>query len=157
MSRQYPSPVFRIEVTSSLKNWTRSISAQLPTLGIAENTQLKIIDLYFVEGSLTADALHKLSQTLLCDPVTDQYNWQPLDQNRVTQLKIKESGVCQAIEVMLRPGVTDNTANELLHAAHRLGISELTAAATGIRYEFSGRISESSLHHVAKSLLVRDL
>ena len=120
---------------------------------------LKILQLYFVEGNLPPDSLHKISQTLLSDPVTDQYNWQPLGKDRVTAFNGETS--CQTIEVLLRPGVTDNVATELIRAAHSLGFNELKGVATGTRYELrptskGGPLSEGELHRIAKSLLVND-
>jgi len=157
MSRQSTLSTFRIAVSSFLTNRAEAILSQLPSLGIQERLSLKIIDLYFVEGNLPPESLHKISQTLLSDPVTDQYNWQPLGKDRVTGLK--EDG-CQTIEVLLRPGVTDNVANELIRAAHRLGFDDLQGVVTGKRYEFSiiggSALSDGELHRIAKSLLVND-
>jgi phosphoribosylformylglycinamidine synthase II len=170
MSRQTDSPalpIYRISVTSSLSTRIAAILSQLPSLGVQQRLNLKIIDLFFVEGNLPPESLHKISQTLLSDPVTDQYNWQPLGKDRVTAFNDQNQSSCQTIEVILRPGVTDNVANELLHAASRLGFQELKSVATGKRYEFSSAakdpaaiegcsLSEAELHRIAKSLLVND-
>jgi len=136
-------------------------------LGIQQRLTLKIIDLYFVEGNLPPESLHKISQTLLSDPVTDQYDWQPLGKDRVTAFNDQNHPSCQIIEVLLRPGVTDNVANELLRAAHRLGFHELKGVVTGKRYEFRSAaedeiadenrvLSDGELYRIAKSLLVND-
>ena len=163
MSRQnkHITPIYRISVTSSLIGRAEAILAQLPSLGIPERLNLKIVDLYFVEGNLPPDSLHKISKTLLSDPVTDQYSWQPLGKNRVTALNDQGETNCQTIEILLRPGVTDNVANELIRAAHRLGFNELQSVATGKRYEFftdleDGILTDGELHRIAKSLLVND-
>jgi len=157
MSRQrQPLPFRRIEVTSKLSWKSRGILSQLPALGINQYIQLKITNLYFVEGAPDIDTLHKLSQSLLCDPVTDQYNWAPIEQDRVTAFKDQESSSCQTIEVMLRPGVTDNVANELRRAAHRLDLDSIKNVTTGVSYAFRGNLSEGELHRIAKSLLVND-
>lgn len=156
MSRQSRSTSFRISKTSVLTTRAETILAQLPSLGIQQRLVLKIVDLYFMEGDLSPETLHKISQTLLSDPVTDQYSWQPLGKDRVTAFKAEYDNGCLTIEVTLRPGVTDNTANELLRAAHRVGYRELQAVATGTRYEFSGELTESELHRIAKALLVND-
>jgi len=167
MSRQTNLPTFRITVQSSLTTRAQAVLTQLPSLGIQEKLNLKIIDLYFVEGNLPPESLHKISQTLISDPVTDQYNWQPLGKDRVTAFNHEDQVGCQTIEVLLRPGVTDNVANELIRAAHRLGFIELKSVATGIRYEFFSVIEDGAntqvntlsageLHRIAKSLLVND-
>jgi len=161
MSRQTTLSAYRIAVTSSLATREQVILNQISTLGIQQRLNLKIVDLYFVEGNLPPESLRKISQTLLSDPVTDQSNWQPLNKDRVTTFNSEEKPSCQTIEVLLRPGVTDNVANELLRAAHRLGFDELEGVATGQRYEFSGdpedgTLSTAELHRIAKSLLVND-
>ncbi len=160
MSRQLSSPIFRVDISSTLPESARDILDQLPTLGITQEVELKIIDLYFLEGTLTPGALQEISETLISDPVTDQCQWRKLDQDRVAQFNPKlatsDQPTQSCIEVTLRPGVTDNAANELLQAAHRLGFSELTAVSTGTRYEFIGTLTEAELYLIAKSLLVND-
>ena len=160
MSRQYRPPIVRLDVLSRLPESPRGILDQLPSLGITQKVELKIIDLYFLEGFLTTGSLQKISETLISDPVTDQYQWRELDQGRVALLNPTITNSKQtakpSIEVTLRAGVTDNTANELLRAAQRLGISELTAVATGTRYEFNGVLAEAELHRIAKSLLTNE-
>lgn len=160
MSRQQRAPIFRVDVSSTLPENPRYILDQLPTLGITQKVELKITDLYFLEGSLTIGALQQISETLISDPVTEQCQWRKLDQDRVDQfnpgLTTPDQQTKTCLEVTLHPGVTDNAANELLRAAHRLGISELEAVATGTRYEFGGSLTEAELHLVAKSLLVND-
>ena len=154
------SSIYQVVVSSTLPERPRVILNQLPTLGITQKVELKIIDLYFLEGSLTPKSLQELAKALIGDPVTDQYQWKELEKDRVSPLNITpvslDPPALHFIEVTLRPGVTDNTANELLRAAQRLGISGMTAVATGTRYEFSGLLSESELHRIARSLLVNE-
>ncbi|MBN1665656.1 MAG: phosphoribosylformylglycinamidine synthase subunit PurL [Anaerolineales bacterium] len=126
--------------------------AQLPALGLDAGIHLKITDLFFVEGDLDPDALHELTINLLCDPVTQTYEWHPIDADRVTTFEPNAS----LLDVIYRPGVTDTVANELLDAGRRLGLKGLEAAATGTRYTFQPRLSEEKLHHIARNLLVND-
>ncbi|MFZ6027876.1 MAG: phosphoribosylformylglycinamidine synthase subunit PurL [Chloroflexota bacterium] len=154
--------VFRLEVTSSLPMRSQAILAQLPTVGVARNVQLQVIDLYFLEGSLTPGDVAALAESLVCDPVTDRYTWRavypphvdsrPEDSSGRTVLNSKDAE--KVVEVTLRPGVTDNVAGELLRAARRLGIEKLTAVATGQRYVFQGDASPEDVQKIAHSLLV---
>lgn len=158
MSIQNRFAVYRIDVLSTLASRPQKILNLLPTLGIIEKVELKIIDLYFLEGILTPGFLQEIAEALICDPVTNQYHFQQLDPDRVLSLNTLSAPLNNpdtlSIEVVFRPGVTDNTAKELLLAAQKLGITKLTSAATGIRYEFSGPLSETELHRVAGELLV---
>jgi hypothetical protein len=102
-----------MSVSSNLITQTETILVQLPSSGIQDRQNLKIIDLNFVEGELPPGSLHVISQILPSDPVTHQYNWQPIGKDRVTTFN---EGSCQTIEVLLHLGVTDNGANELMLA-----------------------------------------
>jgi phosphoribosylformylglycinamidine synthase II len=160
MSRQSANPslpIFRIAVSSSLQFRARGILSQLPAIGISKKIDLHIIDLYFVEGNLAIPAIQELIESLICDPVTDRYEFYNLVGDKVAALKgDPKDGNPQVIEVTLRAGVTDNVANELLHAAHRLGIDGLQAVTTGKRYELTGNLPESSLNQIARALLVNN-
>jgi phosphoribosylformylglycinamidine synthase len=162
MSRQRNSrtPIFRVTVTTSLDTRSNAILALFPSLGFSNKLNLKIVDLFFLEGNLSTESLQEICASFLCDPVTDQYDWRILENNRVISIKKENNPFCKAIEVLLRPGVTDNVANELIHASHRMGFRELKKAATGLRYEFKldakNILSDDDLHLIAKNLLVNN-
>jgi len=139
-------PIYRLEVTSTLPMRSQAILGQLPTVGINANFRLEVVGLYFLEGRLTAADLAMLAESLICDPVTDHYTWRKWEGGRVAEFN--------AVEVALRPGVTDNVANELLQAAHRLGISALSSVATGQRYVFEGILDQTDIQKIAHNLLV---
>jgi phosphoribosylformylglycinamidine synthase II len=146
-------PIFCIRVSSSLSTRSEAILAQLPSIGIDQKVQLKILDLYFVEGDLDTKSLQEVL-TLICDPVTQRYEWRNIH-GGVGSFTTESEEISGVIEVMLRPGVTDNVANQLLNAAHRLGIRELRSVAVGQRYEFSCcGLSETDFNKIAQSLLV---
>lgn len=151
-------PVFRLTVSPRQPSQAGSILKQLPSIGIpaAARIQLKISRLFYFQGDLPTSALETLI-ALVCDPVTEDCTWQAVagggisrSAGQVSPPNLPSTG----IEVMLRPGVTDNTASELLLAAHRLGITSLHRAATGERYEFYGPLTQAQLHTIAHTLLV---
>ncbi len=137
-----------IWVHSHLSSRSQAILVQLPALGVHQPTQLQVYDLYFIQGDLSIDDMERLA-ALICDPVTDHYGWRKLE-DRVASFPSR------VIDVALRPGVTDNVAMQLQRAARQVGISGITAVATGQRYEWSGELSESELHRIARSLLVNN-
>jgi phosphoribosylformylglycinamidine synthase subunit PurSL len=153
MSGQLPPHLaqtsFRISVSSQLPARVRGILNQLPSIGLSRSIDLKIRDLYFVEGPLNEADLHRLA-SLICDPITERYEIKALDD------RVFDFNEATVVEIALRPGVTDNVATQLQRAARRLGIDELRAAATGQRYEFHGEVTEKDLNHIARSLLVND-
>lgn len=153
MSGQSPAAplanTFRITVASSLPTRVQAITGQLPTIGITKTPQLEIKDLYFVQGNLGDRQISTLAE-LVCDPVTECCQWRKLEDRGA------DINGCAVVEVALRPGVTDNAAAQLARAALQIGVSGLTAAATGQRYEFTPGLSDEELHHIARSLLVND-
>jgi phosphoribosylformylglycinamidine synthase subunit PurSL len=140
---------YRITVASTLPTRTNALLSQLPTIGITSSISIKIQDIYFLEGNLTRQDLERLT-ALICDPVTDSFQWQKID-DRVADLS-----EVNCIEVALRPGVTDNVASQLLRAAHQIEVNALEAVATGQSYQFDGNLSQEQLHHIASSFLVNN-
>lgn len=140
---------YRITVASTLPTRTNALLSQLPTIGITSSISIKIRDLYFLEGDLTRQDLERLI-ALICDPVTDSFQWQEID-DRVADLS-----EVNCIEVALRPGVTDNVASQLLRAARQIKVTALEAVATGQSYQFDGNLSQEQLHHIARSFLVNN-
>ncbi len=90
------------------------------TLGFDRLEKLEVEDLYFFQGELSPTTARQLEE-LLCDPVTQEARWDR-----------PEGG--QIVEVVLRPGVTDPVAEELLRSAHAAGLAEVEGAASGTRY-----------------------
>jgi phosphoribosylformylglycinamidine synthase subunit PurSL len=143
------SRTYRIEISSSLLTKPLSIQAQLASTGITQPISVSVRDLYFLEGILTPPDLERLS-ALISDPVTESFQWHEID-GRVAPLSTGLS-----VEVALRPGVTDNTATQLLRAVRQIGINSIQAIATGQSYTFQGDLSSEQLHHIAHSLLVNE-
>ncbi len=143
------SRTYRIEISSSLLTRPLSIQTQLTSAGITQPVSVKIRDLYFLEGNLTPPDLERLA-ALICDPVTESFQWHEID-GRVAPLS--EEG---SVEVALRPGVTDNTAAQLLRAVRQIGCGSIKAIATGQSYIFHGDLTSEQLHHIACSLLVNE-
>jgi phosphoribosylformylglycinamidine synthase subunit PurSL len=121
-------------------------------LGLDTIEQIACFDLYFIQGCCSAGQLDHLAQHLLHDPVTQTIRWQSLDCEQ-------EPGDCppidgELIEVALRPGVTDPVAEQILRAAHILGIDDINAASTGQRFVIKGKnLSPEDLRRLAMRLL----
>jgi phosphoribosylformylglycinamidine synthase II len=98
--------------------------------------QLKLIlcqDIYFIEGQLSPEECGELALSLLTDPVTQTSEWVKLP-----ALPAKLDADFVEIQVALRPGVTDPVAEEIIRAAHELGIPGAVRASTGYRYLVRG-------------------
>lgn len=122
-------------------------------LGLDAVQRIRCADLYFIQGRLTPTEVQVLADRLLHDPIT----------HNVLQLSTAAAQLSAAacvsqdkyvIEVALRPGVTDPVAEQIVRAAHLLGITAVEAASTGLRFEVYGAgLSEADCHLLAARLL----
>jgi len=120
--------------------------AQVAQLGIAGVRSLAVSNLYFLQGDLAASELRHLAQELLVDPIVEGYR---------TGAPPAEPG--HVVEVGFHPGVTDPVADNLLHRAHMLGLGSIRAAATAMRYRFTGDIAPAALHRIAREVLCNEV
>lgn len=117
-------------------------------LGLTRITSLECHDLYFVDGCLNDADLHHLASELLSDPVAQTYTWR--DGSSAVADPMRQP---LAIEVALRPGVTDPVAEQIVRSARVLGAGGVERAATGCRYVVYGDVTERDLHTLAQRLL----
>jgi phosphoribosylformylglycinamidine synthase II/phosphoribosylformylglycinamidine synthase I len=108
--------------------------------------KIALTSLYFLQGQLTADNAHSIAGELLADPVTETYTVS------VSGAPI-HSDASHTIDITLLPGVTDPAAENLLLAAREIGVTGLSAAATGQRYRIYDDLSVEALHQLAVSEL----
>ena len=85
-----------------------------------EDARIAVADVIFLEGVLDQDALNKL-HGFLVDPLLQKGSW--------------NDPTTTGTEITFVPGVTDNAAATLLHAAEQLALP-ITGAATGRRVDF---------------------
>jgi len=87
--------------------------------------------LYLLAGQLTGNDVARLTELLLCDPVTQQAHWYDLASGIDTLTH-------PVHEIAFRPGVTDNEAESILTGAHHLGMHGMTQVRT---------LRRSTAHH----------
>ncbi len=119
---------------------------QVAQLGIAGVQQVQVSNLYFLRGKLSAAKLRRLAEELLVDPVVEGY-----------RLGLPPDTAGAVIEVCFHPGVTDAVADNLLQRAPMLGLDSLEAAATGMRYVFTGDLSSDDLRRIACEALCNEV
>ncbi len=116
-------------------------------LGLDRVTDIRCHDLYFIEGDLAEPDLKRLAAELLSDPVAQTAEWRTADGSAVA------ASNQQVIETARRPGVTDSVAEQIVRAAHELGISAVQRAATGNSYRVGGTLTADDLRTLAERLL----
>ena len=121
------------------------------SLGLSTVAQVACQDLYFIQGALSPSELEQLATRLLHDPVTQSIRW---DTPALTDPPAGGLRSAHPIEVALRPGVTDPVAEQIVRAAHLLGVSGVQAASTGQRFIVQGDgLQADDLHRLADRLL----
>jgi phosphoribosylformylglycinamidine synthase len=114
-------------------------------LGINTLTGCFVARVFFVKGRLSEPDVHRLGQTLLADTVVEDYALS----NGIPPLPLPAD---HTIEVTLLPGVTDPAAENLVRAAHQLGIPGVEQAATGHRYLLRGDLTDETLRQLATAV-----
>jgi phosphoribosylformylglycinamidine synthase len=141
-------PVYRFIVASHAGMDPRDagLLADAHALGFLQLQRIQSHALYFVEGQLMAEECQKLALELLTDPLVQTFEWSELP----TEYRPVPGSV--VIEVALRHGVTDPVAEELVRAAHQLGLDGLRQASTGTRFLLAG-LEENEACRLAERLL----
>lgn len=126
--------------------------ADAHALGLGGVSQITSADLYFIAGELTPGELDHLAVNLLSDPVVQEVEWTQL--HRQPQKPQPAGLVSPFIEVALRPGVTDPVAEQVVRAAHEMGITGVELASTGQRFVIDGdQVDQVLLETLASRLL----
>ncbi len=132
---------------------SRGLLHDAHALGLQAVTHITASDLYFIEGALNAHDQERLVALLLSDPVAERAEWRRFDPRNS-----RSTGAQHIVEVAYRPGVTDPVAEQIVRGAHQLGITAVTRAATGLRFDVRSRSGDSRLlHKLARGLLANDV
>ncbi len=114
-----------------------SISTAAAHLGIDLPGSVQVADVIHVSGALD-DAQRTRLAAALADPLLQQATW--------------DAPTSDGIEVTLLPGVTDTTADAVLHAAKQLDI-ELSGAANARRIEFDTTVDRELADEVVRRVV----
>ena len=121
-------------------------------LGIATVSDVRIVDIYWLDAELDAPTLDLLGRSLLADPVTQLYSYQqgspaePVDESRY-----------HAVEVAYNPGVTDPVEDSVLKAIRDLKVEDVSAVKTSKRYLIEGKLSDEQVGVICSRLLVNPI
>jgi phosphoribosylformylglycinamidine synthase II len=144
-------PVHTLVVRSTLKSdpVAEGLLADARALGLKSVRKIERELLYFLEGVLSVQEREKLRVQILTDPLAQVGAWR--------EKAAKPPAGAFAIEVALRPGVTDPVAMEIVRCAQMLDISGLRRAATGTRYLVRGALTPAQRTTLARKLLANDV
>ena len=143
--------IFRFLVITRTPGDPRSTAylADAHALGFTQITKIICNDLYFIAGQLDETQLNRLAREILSDPITQRIEWTPVNPGSAALPEI--GGI---VEVGLRVGVTDPVSEQIIHAAHILGLTGVQAASTGLHFQVEGsQIMPETLRLLSSRLL----
>jgi len=125
-----------------------SLKADIRDLGIGTVQQVRVSDVYLLEGDLSRKELETICRQLLADPVTQQYS---------TGEPPPTPPDAHAVEVAYNPGVMDPVEESVSKGIGDLGVATVTSVKTAKRYYLSGKISAGDIELISTKLLVNSV
>ena len=119
-------------------------------LGINSISDVRVIDVYWLDAELEREELELICGRLLADPVTQDYSYD----SKIN--KSKENGL-HSIEVAYNAGVADPVEETASKAVKDLGIDKVKAIKTAKRYLISGKLDKSDMDVICSRLLVNPI
>jgi phosphoribosylformylglycinamidine synthase len=142
-----PLPVHCLVVTRRGEDARgRALVGNAHALGFPGLLGVTVADLTLVEGTLTPAERDLLARRLLADPVADTWHW------REAAAPGAEAGT--VVESVLRPGVTDVAAQQVVRGASLVGVPSVSRVATGRRFVLHGDLTRDDVERLARLLLV---
>ncbi|HEX7476103.1 MAG TPA: phosphoribosylformylglycinamidine synthase subunit PurL [Dehalococcoidales bacterium] len=129
----------------------RGLMKDIQDLCISSVIDARVVDVYFLESNLAAEKLELICNSLLADPVTQEYWYGQTE-------KVDDSAKgFQVVEVAYNAGVTDPVKDSVMKAIKDLGIPNVRAVATAKRYLLRGNITPAELETISARLLINPI
>ncbi len=120
-------------------------------LGIRTVSDVRVVEVYWLDAELGADELDLIGRRLLADPVTQEYRCGQ------TPWSEGEDGGYHPIEVAYNAGVTDPVEETVMKALRDLGVGGVRGVRTAKRYLIQGQADERELEVICSRLLVNPI
>ena len=129
-----------------------SLTKDIHDLGITSISDIRVVDIYWLDADLTPDTLDSVCRQLLADPVTEEYwyHGQPRSEETV-------SADFHTVEVAYNPGVTEPIEGSVIKALRDLAVGEVRAVKTAHRYLIEGQLGKKQLEAICNKLLVNPI
>ncbi|MHC4789417.1 MAG: AIR synthase-related protein, partial [Planctomycetota bacterium] len=128
--------------------------ADIRDLGIDAVRDVRAVDVFLVDGAIGADQVRTLTESLLLDPVVQQYRVCGPEQE---PWPWAEADGVHSVEVKRRPGVMDPVQQSAMKGAADLGLADdIEAIRTARKYLIRGRLGRQELESIAWKALAND-
>ncbi len=121
-------------------------------LDIATVSDVRVVDIYWLDAELSPEALDMLGRSLLADPVTQIYSYR----QGTPAGPVDESGY-HTVEVAYNAGVTDPVEDSVLKAIRDLKVEGVNTVRTSKRYLIEGQLTDEQLGIICNRLLVNPI
>ncbi|NQT05832.1 MAG: phosphoribosylformylglycinamidine synthase subunit PurL [Dehalococcoidia bacterium] len=121
-------------------------------LGIATVSDVRVVDIYWLDAELSPETLDMLGRNLLADPVTQIYSYR----QGTPAGPVDESGY-HTVEVAYNAGVTDPVEDSVLKAIRDLKVEGVNTVRTSKRYLIEGQLTDEQLEIICSRLLVNPI
>ena len=126
-----------------------ALKADIRDLGIGTVQQVRVSDVYLLEGELSQKELELICRQLLADPIVEAYS--------IGQKPLVAPEDAHAVEVAYNPGVMDPVEESVSKGIRDLGVTTLDSVKTAKRYYLWGGLSTSDIDLVSSKLLVNSV
>ena len=145
--------MYRVEI--SMKNCLRdprgeALRDDIRDLGITTAEQVRVNDIYLLEGDLGENEIKRICQELLADPVIEEYSY-------AATTEVSPPRGVHLIEVAYNPGVIDPVEESIRKGIRDLGITTVESVRTAKTYLLWGRLSDEAIQSICDKLLVNSV
>jgi phosphoribosylformylglycinamidine (FGAM) synthase PurS component len=117
------------------------IKEELKVLGFENIDNVLASKIYLLNGDIDGEAVKRIAEELLIDPVSESYFLESRFQKGVQ------------VKVYFKPGVLDLESKRVLEALEIMGIEGIESAQTVRKYIIDGEISEDDGEYISGKLL----
>ncbi len=121
-------------------------------LGIATVSDVRVVDIYWLDAELSPATLDLIGRRLLADPVTQLYSYR-----RGAPAGPAAEPRYHTVEVAYNAGVTDPVEDSVLKAIHDLKVEGVRTVKTSKRYLIAGQLTGEQLGVICSRLLVNPI
>jgi phosphoribosylformylglycinamidine synthase II len=121
-------------------------------LGIETVSDVRVVDIYWLDAELSPDKLDLICRSLLADPVIQDYR-----SDSAISADADQAPHRRVVEVTYNPGVMDPVEETVMKAVRDLGITDVRAVKTAKHYLIDGELDNGQLDSICGKLLVNPI
>ncbi len=133
------------------------LAKDIHDLGITIASDVRVMDIYWLDADLAPDNLDLVCRRLLADAVTQEYRYFTFATDVKEDTRQEVDKPSHTIEVAYNPGVADPVEETVMKALRDLKIENVRAVKTAKRYIIEGHLDEDQLEVISSRLLVNPI